>query len=228
MSTLRARCPDCSTLTTVAIGTDYECHVCGREFAAGLVRVPRAWGTDGASPAAATLALPYPEASVVDEETLERQSAVIAADLPARPVVLGGCHWAHVGAVRGLARRYSRLAVVWIDARDLGTPAGPLPDEPWSTALRTLLDDGTVAPADVCLVGAQLATEAVAAALAGADAVYVALDTGALDGDAVTVLERLLRDIAGSATIAGVGISGLLDDPRNVAWLTRLLVALGL
>ena len=46
-SRLRARCPDCRTLTAVAIGPDYQCHVCGREFAAGLVRVPRAWGAGG-------------------------------------------------------------------------------------------------------------------------------------------------------------------------------------
>ena len=47
MSTLRARCPDCRTLTAVAIGTEYQCHSCGREFAAGLVRVPRSWGEGG-------------------------------------------------------------------------------------------------------------------------------------------------------------------------------------
>ena len=43
MSALRAKCPDCRTLTAVAIGDEYQCHSCGREFAAGLVRVPRAW-----------------------------------------------------------------------------------------------------------------------------------------------------------------------------------------
>ncbi len=44
VSRLRARCPDCRTLTAVALGPEYQCHSCGREFGAGLVRVPRAWG----------------------------------------------------------------------------------------------------------------------------------------------------------------------------------------
>jgi tRNA(Ile2) C34 agmatinyltransferase TiaS len=61
MSRLRARCPDCHTYTAVAIGPGYECHACGREFAAGLVRVPRAWGEGGETMAeAARLPLPYP------------------------------------------------------------------------------------------------------------------------------------------------------------------------
>ncbi len=48
MSFLRAKCPTCKTLTAVAIGPEYECHSCGRTFAAGLVRVPRAWGATSA------------------------------------------------------------------------------------------------------------------------------------------------------------------------------------
>ena len=47
MSRLRAKCPDCNTYTAVALGPGYECHACGREFAAGLVRVPQAWGEGG-------------------------------------------------------------------------------------------------------------------------------------------------------------------------------------
>ena len=45
MSSLRARCPDCRTLTAVAVGPEYQCHSCGREFAAGLVRVPQGVGS---------------------------------------------------------------------------------------------------------------------------------------------------------------------------------------
>ena len=41
MSRLRAKCPFCRTFTAVALGPDYECHSCGREFHAGLVRVPQ-------------------------------------------------------------------------------------------------------------------------------------------------------------------------------------------
>src|SRR6266705_255818 len=103
MSALRARCPDCRTLTAVAIGPEYQCHSCGREFGAGLVRVPRAWGAGGeVMVAAARMALPWPEAAVIDEPALEAQIEATARQLPARPLVLGGCCCAHVGAVREL------------------------------------------------------------------------------------------------------------------------------
>ena len=73
--------------------------------------------------AAAAMELPWPEAAVVDEETLDEQIAATARELPARPLVLGGCCCAHVGAVRELARRHGRVGVVWIDAHgDLNTP----------------------------------------------------------------------------------------------------------
>ena len=92
MSLLRARCPTCRTLTAVAVDEGYECHACGRAFAAGLVRVPRAWGDGGeAMVEAAALALEYPEVAVVEEETLAMQTLAVASDLPARPIVLGGC-----------------------------------------------------------------------------------------------------------------------------------------
>ena len=46
-----------------------------------------------------------------------------AATFRVRPLVLGGCCCAHVGAIRGLAARAGRLAVVWFDAHgDLNTP----------------------------------------------------------------------------------------------------------
>lgn len=124
MSVLRARCPDCRTLTAVAFDDGYQCHSCGREFAAGLVRVPAAWGVSGqAMAAAAAIALPFPEAAVVEQPTLEEQVAAQERSLPVRPLVLGGCCCAHVGAIRGLAMRGGRLAVVWLDAHgDLNTP----------------------------------------------------------------------------------------------------------
>ena len=88
------------------MGPGYECHACGREFAAGLVRVPRAWGTGGEAMAeGAALDLPYPDTGVVERETLDEQSSELAAMLPERPLVVGGCCCAHVGAVRGLASR---------------------------------------------------------------------------------------------------------------------------
>ncbi|HXK14008.1 MAG TPA: arginase family protein, partial [Gaiellaceae bacterium] len=62
------------------------------------------------------MSLPWPEAATVAEETLEAQIAATARELPQRPLVLGGCCCAHVGAVRELARRHGRVAVVWLDA----------------------------------------------------------------------------------------------------------------
>ena len=49
----------------------------------------------------ARIALPYPEAAIVERDALDEQSEAIAEALPARPAVLGGCCCTHVGAVRG-------------------------------------------------------------------------------------------------------------------------------
>jgi arginase family enzyme len=260
MSRLRARCPDCRTLTAVALAEgEYECHSCGRSFRAALVRVPRAWGDGGEAMAeAAFLPLPYPEAAVVDEETLTEQNLALAASLPERPVVLGGCCCAHVGAVEGLATRYDRLAVVWFDAHgDLNTPATSPSGNQWGMPLRMLLDSGTVAPEDTVLVGARsldspekefiAATglrcdpDEVAAALDGADAVYVAFDCDVLDPDeeinphlpepggfTIGETSAMLGDIAAAKPVAGAGLTGLAADPANVPALARLCAALGL
>jgi len=79
VSSLRARCPDCRTLTAVAIGPDYQCHSCGREFAAGLVRLEG--GLD----------LPWPDTG---------------GDLPARPLVTGGTRAEHEEIAARLAGDY--------------------------------------------------------------------------------------------------------------------------
>jgi hypothetical protein len=76
VSVLRARCPDCRTLTAVAIGPDYQCHSCGREFAAGLVRL------EGG------LELPWPDTG---------------GDLPKRPLVSGGTPAEHEEIAAALA-----------------------------------------------------------------------------------------------------------------------------
>ena len=224
MSTLRARCPDCRTITAVAIDDEYQCHSCGREYAAGLVRVPRAWGSGGEAMAeAAQLPLPYPEAAVIEEASLEDQIAAQIRNLPARPLVLGGCCCSHVGAIRGLAaRRGGRLAVVWIDAHgDLNTPESSPSGNAWGMPLRMAIDAGAVDPADVALVGARSLDppelEYMAAtgidddlgrALEGCDRVYVAFDCDVLrpgelavfmpepGGPTLAEAEELLRDIA--------------------------------
>jgi arginase len=255
VSSLRARCPDCRTFTAVAVGPGYECHACGREFAAGLVRVPRAWGKGGEAMAeGASLPLPYPDTGSVERDSLEEQSAALAAALPERPLVLGGCCCTHVGAVRGLAGRGGRLAVVWLDAHgDLNTPDTSPSGNLWGMPLRMLLDGGVVAPEDVALVGARnldppeaefLAEtgidDSLDRALAGVDAAYVALDLDVLDpgeatrvfmpepdGPTVEAIEEVLRDMASRTRVAGVGVTGFLHDERNVAVINRLLAAAG-
>ncbi|HZO62378.1 MAG TPA: arginase family protein [Gaiellaceae bacterium] len=212
----------------MAIGPGYECHACGREFAAGLVRVPRAWGSglDGGAGMveAASLDLPYPEAAVVAEETLADQILVLASELPERPLVLGGCCCSHVGAVEGLATRHGRLAVVWIDAHgDLNTPETSPSGNEWGMPLRMIVDGGAVAPADVALVGARdldppevdfirasglhAGDDAVRRAVEGADAVYVAVDADGLDPG----------DVASWMPVPG-GLS-VADAERHLGWI---------
>ena len=255
MSSLRARCPDCRTLTAVAIGPEYQCHSCGREFAAGLVRVPRAWGTGGEAMAeAAALEVPYPETAVVAEDTLEEQTRVLAASLPERPLVLGGCCCTHVGAVEGLARRGGRLGVVWLDAHgDLNTPETSPSGNLWGMPFRMLLDDGAVAaatsrssapatsiPASSSSSRRTGIDDSLDRALDGVDRVYLALDVDVLDPSEIDVLipepdgltlaqaEAVVAEVARRVPVAGVGVTGLAGDERNGAIVRRLLAAAGL
>src|SRR3954467_8593369 len=157
MSRLRAKCPDCKTYTAVAIGPDYECHSCGRVSHAGMVRVPRAWGDGGEAMAeSAWLELPFPETAVIEADSLEEQNLALAADLPERPLVLGGDCCSHVGAVEGLAARHGRLSVKELDAHgDLNTPQSSPSGNQWAQVLRMLLDSGAIAADHVALVGAR-------------------------------------------------------------------------
>jgi DNA-directed RNA polymerase subunit RPC12/RpoP len=249
VSTLRARCPDCRTLTAVAIDTEYQCHACGREFASGLVRVPTAWGTGGETMAdAAHMALPWPEAAVVDEATLDGEIEAIGRTLPGRPFVLGGSCCAHVGAVRELVRRHGRTGVVWLDSHgDLNTPESSPSGNAWGMPLRMLIDAGDVAPEDVILLGARNLDPPEVRFIASAgirqelgdlpEQVYVALDLdvirpGQLDvfmpepgGPGLDELEQLL---AGLPTPIGAGFTGGLRSERNERLLPRLAAALSL
>ncbi len=257
MSRLRARCPDCRTLTAVAIGPEYQCHSCGREFCAGLVRVPRAWGDGGEAMAeAAFMELPYPEASVIEADSLAEQNLLLASELPDRPIVLGGCCCSHVGAIEALTAGEECLAVVWIDAHgDLNTPETSPSGNSWGMPLRMVIDDGAVLPRNVALVGArsldppevefieqagiQIGEGAIERALEGADAVYVAFDADSVESAELAVfmsepgglrlveVEDLLRDVAARTRVAGLGFTGLVRDPANEPKLARLAAALG-
>lgn len=258
MSRLRAKCPECRTYTAVALGPEYECHACGRTFAAGLVRVPRAWGRGGeAMVEAASLPLPYPEAAVIEEDSLAEQTLAQALDLPERPVVLGGCCCSHIGAVEALAARHGRIAVVWLDAHgDLNTVASSPTGNEWGMPLRMLLDSGALQAEDLALVGARsldppeeefiaaseirLGAAAVDDALAGTVGTYVALDFDSLSEDevapfmpepgglSVAEAEEVLVSVRERSRVLGAGLSAMLPDERNLAPATRLTAALGL
>jgi arginase family enzyme len=213
------------------------------------VRVPTAWGKGGEAMAdAAHMRAPWPEAAVVEEETLDAEIAQVARELPARPVILGGSCCAHVGAARELARRHGRIGVVWIDSHgDLNTPESSPSGNAWGMPLRMLIDAGDVAPEDVILLGARNLDPPEAAFIADvgirqelgvlpAD-VYVALDLdvirpGDLDvfmpepgGPTFDELERLLATLP---TPIGAGFTGGVRSERNELLLPRLGAALGL
>jgi arginase len=203
--------------------------------------------------AAAWLDVPYPEASVVEEDTLAAQVAAQARNLPTRPLVLGGCCCAHVGAIRGLASRPGRLGVVWVDAHgDLNTPESSPSGNAWGMPLRMVVDAGAVQAADVALVGARrldppelgylAATgidDDVDRALNGCDHVYVAFDCDVLRPGEVSVFmpeaggptlaesETLLRDVVRCCALAGMGLTGLRADAEP-STLVRLAAAAGL
>jgi arginase family enzyme len=257
LSRLRAKCPDCQAHTAVALDDGYECHSCGRTFPAGLVRVPRAWGTGGEGMAeAAHLPLPYPETAVVEQDTLAAQNLELATELPERPLVLGGCCCSHIGAIEALAARHGRIALVWLDAHgDLNTPQTSPSGNEWGMPLRMLLDTRAVGAEDVALVGARnldppeeefiaaiglgLGPDAIPAALQDTSGVYVAVDFDAFDegevaawmpepgGLTLAEVEQLLASVRERTPVLGLGFSGLLARERNLDPISRLTAAVG-
>jgi arginase family enzyme len=258
VSRLRAKCPFCKTHTAVALGPEYECHSCGRTFRSGLVRVPQAWGADGEAMAeAAWLELPQPEVAIVEAETLEEQNLALAADLPERPLVLGGCCCSHIGAVEGLAARQDRVALIWFDAHgDLNTPKTSPSGNQWGMPLRMLIDSGAVQVGDLALVGARnldppeeefisseglhLGEEGITLALDGVSCAYVAFDVDVLEPSELSVFmpepgglslaeaERLLRAVDARTEVLGAGITGATFEPANVGPISKLTAALEL
>lgn len=197
---------------------------------------------------AANMDLPWPEASLVEEETLEDEIAEVGRQLPARPFLLGGSCCGHVGAVRELVRRHGRVGVVWLDSHgDLNTPGSSPTGNAWGMPLRMLVDAGDVAPRDVTLLGARNLDPPEEAFIAEAgvrrelgplpDRIYVALDLdvirpGHLDvfmpepgGPTFEELEALLQ---GLPRPIGAGFTGGLRTERNETLLPRLAAALSL
>jgi len=95
-------------------------------------------------------------------------------------------------------------------------------------------------PSEADYVDAQGIDGSLERALAGVDAVYVALDLDVLDpsevqvfvpepnGPRVAEIETILREVVSSASLAGIGVTGHLHDERNVPVVTRLLAAAGI
>jgi len=223
-------------------------------FAAGMVRVPRAWGDGGeAMIESATLPLDYPETAVIQEDSLHAQNLALASDLPVRPLILGGCCCSHVGAIEALSSRHDRLGVIWFDSHgDLNTPQTSPSGNQWGMPLRMVIDSGAVDAQDVALVGARNLdppeVEFIAAAgihddpqavLDRVDCVYVAIDCDVFDpaelsvfmpepdGPRLAEVERQLAAIRASGTVVGAGLTGLAPDPANVEKVERLTAALG-
>jgi arginase len=206
---------------------------------------------------AAYLELPYPEASVIEADSLAEQSLLLASELPDRPLVLGGCCCSHVGAIEGLSAGEECLAVVWFDAHgDLNTPESSPSGNAWGMPLRMVIDHHAVQAKHVALVGARnldppevtfieasglrTGPQAIEQALEGADAVYVAFDADSVEPGELAVfmpepnglrlgeIEETLRHIAAQTRIAGLGFTGLVRDEANEEPLARLAAALGL
>jgi arginase len=205
---------------------------------------------------AAALPVPYPEAAVVAEESLAEQNLALALELPDRPIVLGGCCCAHIGAVEGLAARHGRIAVLWFDAHgDLNTVESSPSGNEWATPLRRLIDSGAVGAEDVALVGARnldppeedfIATNGIGVGAAAVSrsvddtaGMYVAIDFDSLDPDevapfmpepdglSVAEVETLLQAVREEKPVLGAGFSALLPTDANLPALTRLGSALG-
>jgi arginase len=190
--------------------------------------------------------LPWPEAAVIDEDTLDAQIAQQVRELPERPLVIGGCCCAHVGAVRGLAARHGRVGVVWLDAHgDLNTPESSPSGNAWGMPLRMLIDAGDVDARDVTLVGARSldAPEVEFIESAGIqqelgellERIYVAVDCDVLDGFPVFMpepggltLAELEQVLASLPRPVGAGFTGLVPSAAAEEAIPRLGHALGL
>jgi len=223
-----------------------------------LVRVPRAWGDGGAAMCdAAGMDVGLGAGETVAEDSLRAQTDALAERLGERPVVLGGCCCAHIGAVAGLARRHGRVAVVWLDAHgDLNTPESSPSGNLWGMPFRIILDAGDAAVEDCALLGARSldlpeqqfidrvglarSGDRLVSVLDGVAGAYIAFDVDVLDPseidcfmpepDGVRLDDALdlVRSVAATVPLLGLGISGLVRSDANPERIDRMLRAAGL
>ena len=195
VSTLRARCPRVGRSRPSRSGRSTSAMPAAASSAPGWC-VPRAWGRDGDPMAeAAALPLAFPESRLstrTDAGAVARRCGPVPAT-PAHPGRLllrargrgrGAC-----GAPRAARRRLARRARRPEHARVVAVR------QPVGDAATAAFDSGVVEASDLALVGARnldppeeafiaehgVHRDDVAAALDGADAVYVALDADVLD-----------------------------------------------
>jgi len=193
------------------------------------------------------------EAATVAEATVPEQTQRVRSVLPERAVVLGGCCCTHGGAVAGVADRTGRVAVVWVDAHgDLNTPQTSPSGNEWGMPFRMILDDGHARVEDSCLIGARsldrpeqefIVTRGLATELGSMEDVagaYIAFDCDVLDPsqidcfmpepDGISLDQgvAVVEQVASRTTILGMGLTGLVESPRNPTRLRRLLDAAGL
>jgi arginase len=206
---------------------------------------------------AAMMPLPLGESVTVAEDSLAAQTAAMAAALPDRPVVLGGCCCSHIGAIAGLARRHGRIGVVWLDAHgDLNTPQSSPSGNEWGMPFRIVLDDGYAAVGDCALIGARsldpaeeefIAETGLARSiddlervLGRVDGVYVAFDFDVLDPAEISCFMpepggisldegvAIVARVAARLPVLGLGLTALVSAPENVPKLLRVCDAAGL
>ena len=212
------------------MGPDYQCHSCGAEFGAGLVRVPRAWGKGGEAMAeAAALELAVPggggrrRGHARGPDPRARLRASRAAARPRRLLLLarrrgrgpGGAARPPRGRLDRRARRPEHARELAVGQR-VGHAAADdrrlrrrpsRPTLPWSAARdldppeREFIEEA----------GIHTGKHAVERALGEVDCVYVAVDFDGLDEDEVAAF----MPVPGGIRLAEASRRSCARSPRT-------------
>ena len=255
MSSLRARCPTAARSPRSRSVTATSATAAGATFAAGLVRVPRAWGAGGEAMVEGARAR-----APVSGGRRRRARHARRAERRGRR---GACPRGRSSSAAAAARTSERRGASRVEStgsassgstrtatstrrrrRRPGTSGGcrsacsstrasSRPRTPRSSARGTSIHPRSSSSQ------ASGIDDSLDRALAGVDAAYVALDLDVLDPSEVDVLipepdgPSRGRDRGapagrrGRTTIAGIGVTGLLATDRNAALAARMLAAAG-
>ena len=256
VSLLRARCPDCSTLTAVAIGPRVRVPLVRpdvrRRARARAARVGRRRRADDRGGVAFRSTIRRRRSS--RRTRSHAQTLAVASDLPARPLVLGGCCCSHIGAVEGLAappraarRHLVRRARRPEHARDLavgqrvgdaaadadrrrrGRPRRTSPSSARATSIRPRSSSsrrpGSTTTRTRCSTASTASTSRSTATSSSRRA--GGLHAGARQARPSPRSRSFSAASATAASLVGCGLTGLAPDPANVEKLERLTAALG-